>query len=84
MAAGVPVISTLSGGIPELVEHGKNGYLSNIGDIKNMAKNSIKILENKNTHLNFKMSALKKAKYFDIENILPLYERLYEKALLSN
>jgi len=84
MAAGVPVISTLSGGIPELVEHGKNGYLSNIGDINNMAKNSIKILENKNTHLNFKMSALKRAKYFDIENILPQYEKLYKKALFSN
>ena len=84
MAAGVPVISTLSGGIPELVEHGKNGYLSNIGDVNNMAQNSIKILENKNTHLNFKMSALKRAKYFDIENILPQYEKLYKKALFSN
>jgi len=84
MAAGVPVISTISGGIPELVEHGKSGFLSNIGDIKHMVQNSIKILENKNTHLNFKMSALKRAKYFDIENILPQYERLYEKALLSN
>ena len=84
MASGVPVISTLSGGIPELVEHGKNGYLSNIGDINNMAQNSIKILENKNTHLDFKMSALKRAKYFDIENILPQYEKLYKKALFSN
>jgi L-malate glycosyltransferase len=84
MASGVPVISTLSGGIPELVEHGKNGYLSNIGDINNMANNSIKILENKNTHLNFKMSALKRAKCFDIENILPQYEKLYKKALFSN
>ena len=84
MASGVPVISTLSGGIPELVEHGKNGYLSNIGDINNMAKNSIKILKTKSTHLNFKMSALERAKYFDIENILPQYEKLYKKALFSN
>lgn len=84
MASGVPVISTLSGGIPELVEHGKNGYLSNIGDINNMAQNSIKILKTKSTHLNFKMSALERAKYFDIENILPQYEKLYKKALFSN
>jgi N-acetyl-alpha-D-glucosaminyl L-malate synthase BshA len=81
MAAGVPVISTLSGGLPEVIEHGKSGYLSKIGDTDDMAKNAIQILSSKETHQQFKDQAQKRAKTFDIEVILPKYEGLYEKAI---
>lgn len=81
MAAGVPVISTLSGGLPEVIEHGKSGYLSKIGDTDDMAKNAIQILSSKETHQQFKDQAQKRAKTFDIEVILPKYEDLYEKAI---
>ena len=81
MAAGVPVISTFSGGLPEVIVHGKSGYLSKIGDTDDMAKNAIQILSSKETHQQFKDQAQKRAKTFDIEVILPKYEDLYEKAI---
>lgn len=81
MAWSVPVISSNSGGLPEVNFDGVSGYLSNVGNIDEMAENAIKILNN-NDNLNaFKKNALSIAKQFDIKNILPLYESLYEKAI---
>ena len=81
MALGVPVISSNSGGLPEVNFEGISGYLSDVGDIDAMAKNAIKILESDENLLKFKTNALEVAKKFDIANILPMYEELYEKAL---
>ena len=81
MASGVPVISSNSGGLPEVNFDGLSGYLSNVGDIEEMAANAIKILENDQNLNKFKINALEVAKKFDIKNILPIYEELYEKAL---
>ena len=81
MASGVPVISSNSGGLPEVNFDGVSGYLSNVGDIEEMAANAIKILENDQNLKMFKINALEVAKKFDIKNILPIYEELYEKAL---
>ena len=81
MAWGVPVISSNSGGLPEVNFDGVSGYLSNVGDIEEMAANAIKILENDQNLKKFKINALEVAKKFDIKNILPIYEELYEKAL---
>lgn len=81
MAWGVPVISSNSGGLPEVNFDGVSGYLSNVGDLEAMAENAIKILNN-NTILNtFKENALSVAKKFDIANILPLYESIYQEAI---
>jgi len=81
MASGVPVISSNSGGLPEVNFDGISGYLSNVGDIDEMAANAIKILENDQNLNKFKSNALEVAKKFDIKNILPIYEELYERAL---
>jgi N-acetyl-alpha-D-glucosaminyl L-malate synthase BshA len=81
MASGVPVISSNSGGLPEVNFDGISGYLSNVGDIDEMAANAIKILENDQNLEKFKSNALEVAKKFDIKNILPIYEELYERAL---
>jgi L-malate glycosyltransferase len=81
MSCGVPVISSNSGGLPEVNQDGITGYLSNVGDIESMSKNAISILKNENTLLQFKANAKEVAKTFDIQNILPLYEELYFKAL---
>lgn len=81
MACGVPVISSNSGGLPEVNEEGFSGYLSNVGDTDAMAANAIKILQNKDTLHTFKENALKSAQKFDIQNILPLYEEVYQKAI---
>lgn len=81
MACGVPVISSNSGGLPEVNFEGISGYLSNVGNVEEMAANAIKILKDDKTLSEFKANALEVAKKFDIKNILPKYEALYQKAI---
>ncbi len=81
MAAEVPVISTNAGGLPEIIIDGDCGYMSNIGDVEDMAKNALKILKDENVYQIFKANALKQAQRFGIENIVPQYESLYKKVL---
>jgi N-acetyl-alpha-D-glucosaminyl L-malate synthase BshA len=81
MAWSVPVISSNSGGLPEVNFHGISGYLSNVGDVDDMASNALKILSDDRALAQFKANALEVAKKFDIKIILPLYENLYRKAL---
>jgi L-malate glycosyltransferase len=81
MAWSVPVISSNSGGLPEVNFDGESGYLSNVGDINDMSQNAIKILESDTVLSEFKTRALATAKKFDINNILPLYEDLYLSAM---
>ncbi|MGY5847286.1 N-acetyl-alpha-D-glucosaminyl L-malate synthase BshA [Salegentibacter sp. HM20] len=81
MVNSVPVISTNTGGLPEVNIQGVSGYLSNVGQVEEMAANGIKILENKTTHQKFKNKALETARKFDIHKIVPMYEELYKKAL---
>jgi N-acetyl-alpha-D-glucosaminyl L-malate synthase BshA len=80
MASGVPVISSNSGGIPEVNIEGVSGFLSPVGAIDEMAQNAIKIL--KDTTLNtFKKGAQATSTKFDIHKIVPFYEAIYEEAL---
>ena len=81
MACGVPVISSNSGGLPEVNFEGISGYLSDVGDIESMARNGIRILKDQDVLNQFKANALNVAKQFDIHNILPLYEDIYQHAL---
>jgi N-acetyl-alpha-D-glucosaminyl L-malate synthase BshA len=80
MACEVPVISSNSGGLPELQVQGVTGFMSNVGDIEDMTTKSLFILD-KNNLPQFKENALKRAKEFDITNILPLYENYYRQIL---
>jgi N-acetyl-alpha-D-glucosaminyl L-malate synthase BshA len=81
MAWSVPVISSNSGGLPEVNFDGFSGYLSDKGNTDEMAENALKILKDSATLNKFKENALSVAKQFDIEKILPLYEELYHKAI---
>jgi len=81
LACGVPVIATNKGGIPEVVEHGKCGFLSNVGDYSEMSKNALSILSNEKTFADFKLNARQTAKKFDIQEILPIYEKIYKKSV---
>ncbi|MBS1681086.1 MAG: N-acetyl-alpha-D-glucosaminyl L-malate synthase BshA [Bacteroidetes bacterium] len=80
MACEVPVISTNTGGIPELQVQGVTGFMSNIGDIDEMTRNALFVLDKKNLP-QFKANALRRAQEFDISNILPLYENYYRQIL---
>ena len=81
MAARTPVISTNSGGLPEVNINGVTGFLSNVGDTDDMAKNSIYILENPERLQQFKKNALEQAKKFSMQNILPGYKEVYREVI---
>jgi L-malate glycosyltransferase len=81
MAMGVPVISTNSGGLPEVNINGQTGFLSEVGNVDEMATNAVKILKDDDLMLKLKQGALQQAHKFDIENILPLYEKMYKSLL---
>ncbi len=80
MACEVPVISTNTGGLPELNIQGGTGFLSAIGDIEDMTRKSLLVLDPANLP-RFKQNALQRAKEFDISRILPLYESYYEDVM---
>ena len=81
MAAGTPVVATNAGGIPEIITHGENGYLSEVGDVEQMSHQAISILGNQQTLKTFSEEARKQAERFDIHNIVPKYEELYQQVL---
>ena len=81
MACSVPVISTQTGGIPELVINGESGFLSKVGDVEEMSRNAIDILSIENKLSLFKENALKQAMKYDVKQILPKYEKIYEKCV---
>ncbi len=81
MACKVPVISSNTGGLPELNINGVTGFMNNVGDVEGMAANAIYILEDENRLKEFKENALKRAKEFDLSLILPEYENFYKEIL---
>lgn len=83
MANRTAIISSNTGGIPEVNKQGVSGFLSNVGNINEMAQNAIYILEDENRLAQFKNNAKKISKEFELNTILPLYERIYEKAYQS-
>lgn len=80
MACEVPVISTNTGGLPELNIDGQTGFMSPVGDVEDMTQKALLILD-KNNLPRFKENALKRAQEFDITRILPLYENYYQRIL---
>ncbi len=81
MACEVPVISTNVGGLPEVNINGVTGFMSNLGDVEDMARNTIFLLSDDEILNQFKQNALEQAKKFDIHNILPQYEQYYEAVI---
>ncbi|HEX2618142.1 MAG TPA: N-acetyl-alpha-D-glucosaminyl L-malate synthase BshA [Flavobacteriales bacterium] len=81
MACGVPVISTNTGGTPEVNRDGVSGLLSPVGDIADMAKNALTILKDDASLQRFRDGALSEARKFDVQRILPVYEALYSEVI---
>lgn len=84
MACGVPVISTNTGGLPEINVPGKTGYLSDVGDIDSMADGAIRILENDEVLERFKKNALEHTRNFERDKIVPVYEELYQTVIAEH
>jgi N-acetyl-alpha-D-glucosaminyl L-malate synthase BshA len=81
MAAGVPVVSTNAGGLGEIMVQGVTGYMGNVGDVDTMSGFALDILRSDERLLQFKQQAAEHAHIFDIHNIVPLYEKLYDEVL---
>ena len=84
MASGVPVISSNTGGLPEVNIHGETGFLSAVGDVEEMTKNSIYLLEDDKRLGLFRENARRQASKYDIGNILPKYEAVYGEVMGVN
>ncbi|MFZ6009001.1 MAG: N-acetyl-alpha-D-glucosaminyl L-malate synthase BshA [Bacteroidota bacterium] len=80
MACEVPVISSDTGGLPELNVQGVTGFMSPVGDVEDMTQRALYVLDKDNLP-RFKENALKRAKEFDISQILPLYESYYQQVI---
>ena len=81
MACGVPVISSNTGGLPEVNIQGVSGFLSDVGNVDEMAENALKILATDEMLNKFKKQAIESAMVYDTKKIVPLYEKLYEGAI---
>jgi len=77
MAAKTPVISSNSGGLPEVNVNGLTGYLSAVGAVDEMADNALKILKDPSVLQQFKQNAYLHSKDFELDVILPQYEAVY-------
>ena len=81
MAAKTPVISSNTGGLPEVNVQGVTGFLSDVGDVEDMAKNAIYILEDLERLRTFKKNAYEHSRKFALDAILPYYEAVYKKLI---
>ena len=72
MVSSVPVISTNTGGLPEVIDHGNSGFLSDVGDIDDMVENAYTILKDDESLHKFRKGAKKQALNFHIDKVLPL------------
>jgi len=81
MLCRVPVISSDIGGLPEINLNGETGFVCPVRDVEAMAGKAIKILQDKNLHERMRENAFQHAKNFDLEKIVPLYEKLYNEII---
>lgn len=81
MAMRIPVITTNTGGLPEVNRHGVSGMMSNVGDWEDMAENAIFVLSDEKRLQKFKNKAFARAKNFDLKSVLPMYIEVYNEAM---
>lgn len=81
MAAGVPIVATKAGGLPELVESGVSGHLCDVGDTEAMADSVLAILSSEEKFSDIRSSTLERAQEFRIDFVLPKYLDIYNRVL---
>jgi N-acetyl-alpha-D-glucosaminyl L-malate synthase BshA len=81
MACGVPVVASAAGGIPEVVQDGKTGYLAPVGDVASMADRALRVLKNPAEQERMRRAAAARALEFSADRVVPRYEQLYEEVL---
>ena len=78
MSCGVPVIASNIGGLPELIENGKTGFLCELGDLDDFTDKAYQLLSDADLHRQFGLAARQTAiSKFDISKVIPVYESFY-------
>jgi len=81
MACGVPVVASAAGGIPEVVQDGKTGFLAPVGDVAGMAERALRILKDPAEQERMRRAAAARALEFSADRVVPRYEQVYEEVL---
>ncbi len=81
MACGVPVVASAVGGLPEVVGDGDSGILAPPGAVDVMAREALAILMDPARHARMRTAAAARARDFSSEQVVPLYEALYQEVL---
>jgi N-acetyl-alpha-D-glucosaminyl L-malate synthase BshA len=82
MSCGVPVIATRTGGLPEVVIDGENGFLGPLGNVEFMSQKGIELLSDENKLDRFRENCRRRAvEKFDSKLIVPKYEEFYKKVI---
>ncbi|MGA2596147.1 MAG: N-acetyl-alpha-D-glucosaminyl L-malate synthase BshA [Bryobacteraceae bacterium] len=84
MACGLPSVTTRVGGIPELVTHGVDGFLEDVGDISAQAARAIELLSDDTLHERMAKAARQTAtSRFCTDLIIPQYEKYYDEIVAA-
>ncbi len=79
MASGLPIVSTAAGGVPDLFESGREGFMVQPGDVHGLSCSMAFLLGNRKARQSLGMAAARRAKeHFDVSTMVQEYERLYE------
>ena len=82
MACEVPVVASRVGGLPEVIRHGRTGFLHPPDDLDGMAASALALLTDADLHHRVARAALKMVHVkFCAELVVPVYERYYEEVL---
>jgi N-acetyl-alpha-D-glucosaminyl L-malate synthase BshA len=79
MACGAVCVASRAGGLPEVIDDGKDGLLEPPGSVEAMARRAIEVLRDPARHLAMREAAIAKARTFSAERIVPMYEALYKE-----
>ena len=79
------MVATNTGGLPELITSGSDGFLESVGDILGQAERAIELLRDSDLYKRMSRAARKTAKKrFNTQLIIPMYEKYYEEVLSLN
>ncbi len=81
MACGVPVVGTRAGGLPEVVQDGITGILEPAGSVEAMGRRAVELLRDPARHATMAQASAERARLFDADRIVPMYEQLYREVV---